>query len=89
MAALTVIEERSVSKYLDAQRRNVPRLDDVWDGLVWRLARDPECGFLLVGSQPPLYVIRTGNWPGFPTIRAVYQYEARHWRVVIKKIQVI
>ncbi len=40
--ARTVIENDGVREQIDAAKKKYPRIDDVWDAWIWRLARDPE-----------------------------------------------
>jgi len=40
----TIIEEPLVEARINQAREFYPRLGEVWDTLLWRLARDPKCG---------------------------------------------
>ncbi len=74
--------------YLDKARMVFARVDDVWDALIWRIVRDPECGFFLVGSNPARYVVRSKLPATFPKMRLVYVYEPARWQIKVLKLQV-
>ena len=59
-AARTVVEDHQVSRLIDAEAAQYPRLRDVFDGLTWLLARHPEVGHRV---RPDLWVIRSYDWP--------------------------
>ena len=48
---LTVVEELAVERVIECSLTEYPELTDVMDAVVWRLARDPECGTPLRGSR--------------------------------------
>ena len=55
-----------------------PRLAEVWETLLWRLARDPECGM----RQPVpgnWFALKTRHWAAgrVPSVTVLYQVTAR------------
>jgi hypothetical protein len=72
----TIIEERLVEARINQARAFYPRLNEVWDMLLWRLARDPRCG----QKQPvpgEWYALKTLPWKAgnVPSITLLYQIQ--------------
>ncbi|MCB9504841.1 MAG: hypothetical protein H6692_01705 [Gemmatimonadales bacterium] len=65
--ARDVAEDHGVSAFIDAEAAKNPRLRDLFDGLIWRLARDPECGEMVAGTDGR-WVVRSEVWPGMPGV---------------------
>lgn len=66
--ARTVVENHSVATTIDQASQANPRFRDLFDGLIWRIAREPEAGYLVPDTDPPRYVIRSDELPGFPSV---------------------
>ena len=74
--ARTVVDEKSVSAILDAEIARDASVEDVIDSLKWLIARKPDSGYLIGGSNPPRYVIKSKPYPAFPTIlRLLYTWD--------------
>lgn len=58
-------------------RKQFRRFDDVWDGLLWRLARDPQSGYP-DGHHSGILIMETpGTGSGdLPRIAVLYRYDA-------------
>ena len=74
MPLRTIIEEPLVEARINQAREFYPRLSEVWDALLWRLARDPKCGM----KQPvpgDWYALKTLPWRAgnVPSITILYQ----------------
>lgn len=76
MSLRTIIEERLVEARINQARAFYPRLNEVWDALLWRLARDPHCGQkqLVPGEW---YALKTLPWKAgnVPSITLIYQIQ--------------
>jgi len=59
MAVRTVIIERETEKYLQDAVDRIPRLEDVYGALEWRLARNPEIGEQIPNWNPPKYLVKS------------------------------
>lgn len=54
-------------------RDQFERFNDVWDGLLFRLARDPEGGYAVQGGWV-METLPTGT-PSLPRIAVIYQFD--------------
>ncbi len=82
--ARTIIEQPEVSAILDSEIKAFPRLKELFDGLKWRLSRQPEAGYAVSGTSPPVFVVRSQLWPGFPG-RLILEYRSTENEVTIIK----
>ncbi len=64
------------------------RIGELFDGLKWRLARDPEGGYPIPATNPPRYVMRSQRWPAFPSV-IVVAYTFTDDEVVIHGVRII
>lgn len=74
--ARTIVETRDASSIIDEQIELYPRLRDLYDGLLWRLSREPELGYPVPATQPQLLLVHSRDWqrPGLPVILIAYTY---------------
>ena len=88
--ARTVVESHAARPVIDAEIHREPRLNDLYEGLKWRLARQPEVGYPIPQVNPPAFVIHSFHWSGlrnlFPIVVA-YDYDDD--QVVIYAVKVI
>jgi len=87
--ARTIVEESSVVEMIESERVNYSRLEELFEGLKWRLARDAENGVRFASSNGVDYLlIKTPNWAinGVPVITALYSYDDD--QVVIYSIKI-
>ena len=70
----TIIEEKLVEARINQALKFYPRLTEVWDAILWRLARDPRCGTQQPGSGD-WYALKTLPWKAanVPSIILLYQ----------------
>jgi hypothetical protein len=78
---------------LDEAKKKYPRVEDVYNGWAWRLAREPEVGVPvplkeLTGKAPTadVRVVRSGNLPGLPCLVLLYRFDDA--QVVILQLRV-
>jgi hypothetical protein len=57
--ARCVVIEPAVQEYLDQEIRSYPRLEHIFQGLEWRLARQPELGYPVPNSNPRRFLAKT------------------------------
>ena len=73
--ALTVVEEDAVVARITQISERYSRVEDLYDALKWRLARDPESG-IRISANAPYYLVKTDTAAyfidGVPVIRALY-----------------
>lgn len=69
--ARTVIETNEVARIIDAEIKRIPRLHDVYEGLKWRIARDPDSGYPVSGTRPPRRVMRSDEYRSIPGVLVV------------------
>ena len=75
--ARTVIESPNAERCIDDVRcqGSPDRLTDIYEGLKWRLARQPEVGYRLPTVKPDTYVVHSYHW-NVAAIVAVYRFDA-------------
>ena len=75
--------------YLDEQIQRDPKLQDVLNALVWRIARSPEDGYCLPAYNPPRYLIKSRlyRFPLPRILRLLYTYTDDE--IVIEFAQVV
>lgn len=74
--ARTIVEEKLVAKRLDQSKEEYPRLEEVFEGIKYRLAREPFKGATRVPNTKPIrYVIKTNPWKigRVPSVSVVYR----------------
>lgn len=71
--ARQVVEEDDVSALVDGARTTYTRVGDVYDAVVWRLARAPQSGTLI---RDGYWILKTPEWriPGVPVITVLYTF---------------
>ena len=72
----TVFESHEVRNNID-KARTIYKLEELWDGLVWRLSREPEKGKLIKYNGKSVYariIDPDPSHPAIPGILAVYDY---------------
>lgn len=86
----TITSESRVQKILDSSRKEFKRIDDVFNSLCWRLAREPEAGISLSKQGPLTYLIKLDPDPDselqIPGISAVYYYDNE--KVIIIEVNI-
>jgi len=85
----TIIEEEHVSSKLDKHAAQYPRVNDVWRGVEWLLARKPERGvFLDEFEGEDLYLFKSSiiSTPNIPVITVLYKFNANEVTILDIKI---
>src|SRR5258708_7028438 len=87
--ARTIVEARDASALIDTEIDNYPRLRDLYDGLTWRVARDPHIGYPVPETSPPLFLVHSRDWkrPGLPVIVLAYTFTVD--RVFVQAVRVL
>jgi hypothetical protein len=87
--ARTIVEQREVTALIDTECDEWPRLRELYDGLLWRLARQPTVGYPVPETNPPLFLVHSRDWKrqGLPVIVLAYTYTAD--RVFIQAVRVL
>jgi hypothetical protein len=83
----TIIIERLVDARIRQATELYPRLNEVWEALLWRLERDPTCGM----KQPVMgnwYALKTIAWRAgrVPSITLLYQVDGKILRLRSSRI---
>ena len=75
-SARTVIEEDAVKDLIDSESKKYHRLNDIFEGLKWRLARRPESG-LEISDNPRKWIFKTYPWSvgGAAVITVIYTFD--------------
>lgn len=69
----TVVLSKKAQAILDAEIARFPRLEDVYRGLEWRIARDTGAGKPLPNTRPKAYLIRWRELGPTPSLMLVYR----------------
>jgi hypothetical protein len=86
----TVVESHVAQRTVDAEIKWEPALADLYDGLKWRLARQPEVGYPIPRTNPPAYVIHSFHWKGLRgALPIVVSYTFDADQVVIYGVRVL
>jgi hypothetical protein len=72
--ARTIIESPVAQRTIDDEIRRRPRLIDIYDGIKWRLARQPEIGYRVPKTVPPTYVVHSYHW-GIAAVIVAYHFD--------------
>ncbi len=88
-SAKTVIEENAVSEAIDQAKARYNRIDDLYEGLKWRLARQPDDAHVPIPDVEGFHTIKTIRWliEGVPVIQAVYRITDDE--IIITSIRII
>ncbi len=71
----TIREEEVVTARIDAAKTQHSRIEDIFDGIKWRLSREPESGYQLKGHDPPCYLFKVaGRIESLPVVTVLYSY---------------
>ena len=84
-SARTIVEEDVVSATIDEETSKYRRLNEIFEGLKWRLARKPEDGYPISEDK---MMIKTYSWSidGAAAITAIYSYDDES--VVVEAVRV-
>lgn len=59
ISALTVIEEKIVTEAVKHATVHYPAAEEIFESVVWRIARQPDCGVLLEDASPFRRLVKT------------------------------
>ena len=57
--ARSVTIEEAAREELDEQIRRFTRIEDIYRGLEWRIARNPEAGAIIPRSDPAQFIVKS------------------------------
>jgi hypothetical protein len=60
--AREIVESHVAERLVDEEIRANPEFSDFYDGLKWRLAREPDIGYPVPKTNPQTYVIHSYHW---------------------------
>lgn len=69
--------EREVEEYIQIEEKKYTRIRDVFDALLWRIARQPEIGYPIVHLSPERYLIKSHPFrlPVPIQLKLLYRYD--------------
>lgn len=84
----TIVEEQIAQTKIDSAKNKYKRLEDIYNGLSWRLAREPESGVLIGNKNPDIYLIKIDPVVDMqlPGILALYSYDDNQVNVLDVRI---
>jgi hypothetical protein len=86
--ARTIIESHIAVKTIDEEIKKVPRLIDIYDGIKWRLARQPEGGYRVPKTKPQTWVIHSYHW-GIAAVVVAYHFDDDQVEILVVKVELI
>jgi hypothetical protein len=84
----TIVEEQIVQEKIDSARKKFKRLDDIYNGLSWRLSREPESGVSIGKRSPNIFLakIDPAGDVDLPGILVIYSYNDDHVNILDMRI---
>lgn len=78
--ARTIREAEDIEPTLRAASEKYPRIEEVWEGWKWRLARGPQAGYKLPGATPTMYLIKSegSETLQIPALTILYAFDDDH-----------
>lgn len=83
----TVIESHLAQRTIDQEIKKIPRLIDIYDGLKWRLARQPEMGYPVPKTKPVTYVVHSYHW-GIAAVIVAYHFNDDQVEILDVRVEV-
>ena len=74
--ARTIVEDVSAQESIDMAVPIYPRLNDLYEGLKWRLARRPAESGVKLSRDSDKYITKTLDWSQYniPALRVIYSF---------------
>ncbi len=72
--ARTVRESHIAEKTINNELKHNSRLGDIYEGIKWRLAREPDIGYRVPNTNPQIYVIHSYHW-GEAAVVVAYHFD--------------
>ena len=86
--ARTVLESHVAAKIIDNEIKKIPRLIDIYDGIKWRLARQPEIGYPVPRTNPQTYVIHSYHWE-IAAVVVAYHFNENQVEILDVRVELI
>jgi hypothetical protein len=86
--ARTIIESHIAQKTIDGEIKRIHRLIDIYDGIKWRLARQPEGGYRVPKTNPPTWVMHSYHW-GIAAVVLAYHFDDDQVEILDVKVELI
>lgn len=82
--AKSIIESAQAQESIDAAIQIYPRLNDLYEGLKWRLARRPAESGVKISRLYDKYILKTLDWStyGVPVIRVIYSFNENETEII-------
>lgn len=84
--ARTILESHVAAKTIDNEIKKIPRLIDIYDGIKWRLARQPDMGYRVPRTDPPTYVIHSYHW-NIAAVVVAYHFDDDQVEILDVKVE--
>lgn len=83
-----IVKEHVVSEMIDSEAAKYDRLYEIIMGLEWRLAREPEGGMVIPGTNPLKYLMKlsANKSLGLPSVLILYDFNDIQVRIYRIKI---
>lgn len=87
--ARTIIESELVAKRIDSAAKEAPRLYELYEGIKWKLSRNPTGSTNVVDLGDGWYMAKTYSWApgGLPSITVLYRVNDHEVIIESSKIQ--
>ena len=80
--ARTVVEGHVAAHVIDNEIKRYPRLPDIYEGVKWRLAREPDIGYRAERSNPDTYVIHSYHWNAGFAVTVAYHFNSEQVEIL-------
>ncbi len=79
----TIREEKRVEQRIDEVRGKLPRVEEIYEGWKWRLARAPELGYRMSGVTPDTYLaLSVPEAPDHPSLLFIYRFDDQYVTII-------
>lgn len=85
--ARTIRESRIAEQTIDNEIKKTPRLNDVYEGVKWLLARSPETGYAVPRTDPQTYVIHSYHWNIGASVVIAYHFDDDQVEILDVKVE--
>lgn len=85
--ARTIRESHRATAVLSKAAGEYHRVEDLWDGWKWRLARDPRRDATPIPDvEPTTYLIRTALFPDAPELTILFTYDEDYVDIIAIRV---
>jgi hypothetical protein len=84
----TVVLSHRAQEALDAAVKQYPRVEELYLGVEWSLARNPELGGTRVSKTLPIFIMIVRSWVKTPDLEVLFRFDEDPNQVHILSIKI-